>query len=66
MWMGGTTPLGYDVRERRLVINQAEAETVRLIYQLYVKLGSVRLVAVDARVNLSNRLTLERRLTRGG
>jgi len=44
MWMGGTAPLGYDVRERRLVINEAEAVTVRLIYQLYLELGSVRLV----------------------
>ena len=30
MWMGGVPPLGYDVRERRLVVNPAEAETVRL------------------------------------
>ena len=37
-WMGGVPPLGYDIRERRLVINQAEAETVRLIYNLYQEL----------------------------
>jgi DNA invertase Pin-like site-specific DNA recombinase len=30
MWMGGITPLGYDVRERRLVINQPEAAEVIL------------------------------------
>jgi site-specific DNA recombinase len=36
MWMGGYAPLGYDVNERRLVINQAEAETVRYIYQRYL------------------------------
>jgi DNA invertase Pin-like site-specific DNA recombinase len=29
MWMGGTPPLGYDVRDRKLVVNEAEAETVR-------------------------------------
>ena len=29
MWMGGVPPLGYDVRERRLVINPNEAETVQ-------------------------------------
>ena len=42
MWMGGTVPLGYDVRERRLVINQAEAATVRHIYERYLELGCVR------------------------
>ena len=29
MWMGGLVPLGYEVRERRLMVNQSEAETVR-------------------------------------
>jgi site-specific DNA recombinase len=33
MWMGGYPPLGYDVHERRLIVNQAEAELVRQIYQ---------------------------------
>ena len=42
MWMGGTVPLGYDVKDRKLVINPAEAETVRLIYRLYQELGCVR------------------------
>src|SRR5580698_8678644 len=32
MWMGGTTPFGYDVSDRRLVVNEIEAETVRSIY----------------------------------
>src|ERR1700760_782406 len=32
MWVGGMVPLGYDIRERQLVINQAEADLVRLIY----------------------------------
>lgn len=36
-------PLGYDVRDRCLVVNAAEAATVKLIYQLYLRLGSVRL-----------------------
>ena len=31
MWMGGNPPLGYDVKDRQLVINEAEAETVRLL-----------------------------------
>jgi site-specific DNA recombinase len=44
MWMGGLPSLGYDVRERRLVVNLAEAQTVRHIYARYAKLGSVRLL----------------------
>jgi DNA invertase Pin-like site-specific DNA recombinase len=42
MWTSGVPPLGYDVRDRRLVINRAEADTVKLIYQRYLKLGGVR------------------------
>jgi hypothetical protein len=44
MWMGGVTPLGYEVRDRKLVIVPREAETVRLIYARYQQLGSVRLL----------------------
>jgi hypothetical protein len=42
MWMGGNVPLGYDVDDRKLVVNQAEADTVRAIYRRYAELGSVR------------------------
>jgi site-specific DNA recombinase len=42
MWMGGVPPLGYDVRERRLVANPAEAKTVRYLYERYLELGCVR------------------------
>ncbi len=45
MWMGGNVPLGYDVKERKLIVNDAEAETVRMIFRRYVELGSVRLLA---------------------
>ena len=41
IWMGGCPSMGYDVCDRRLVINQAEAATVRQIYQRYLKTGSV-------------------------
>jgi len=44
MWMGGLVPLGYDLRERRLVVNPAEAEVVRQIYRRYLELGRVRLL----------------------
>ena len=41
IWMGGPVPLGYDVVERKLVANELEAEQVRNIMQLYLKVGSV-------------------------
>lgn len=40
MWMGGFVPLGYDVRERKLVVNDAEAALVRRIFQGFVELES--------------------------
>src|SRR6266446_34216 len=48
MWMGGNVPLGYDASERTLVINPAEAETVRCIFALYRELGCVRRVKEEA------------------
>jgi DNA invertase Pin-like site-specific DNA recombinase len=48
MWMGGNVPLGYDVSERTLVINPADAKTVRCIFALYRELGSVRRVKEEA------------------
>jgi DNA invertase Pin-like site-specific DNA recombinase len=44
MWMGGTPPLGYDLRNRRLVVNKGEAETVCIIFRLYLELKTVRRV----------------------
>src|SRR5882724_10443140 len=48
MWMGGLPPLGYDVQDRRLVVNQAEAETVRTVFRLYLELGTVRKLKQEA------------------
>ncbi len=41
MWMGGVVPLGYDVVDRMLVVNEAEAVQVRKLFQLYLKHRSV-------------------------
>jgi len=49
IWMGRVLPLGYDVRERKLVVNHDEAETVRGIFERYLELGSVRLLGNDLR-----------------
>ncbi len=42
--MGGNVPLGYDVRDRKLTVNETEADTVRHIYGRYLALRSVRLL----------------------
>jgi len=41
MWMGGFVPLGYDVKDRKLVVNRREATNVRTIFDRFTKLGSV-------------------------
>jgi site-specific DNA recombinase len=50
IWMGGNPPLGYDVRDRKLVVNPGEADTVRLLFERYLELGCVRLLCDDAKV----------------
>ncbi len=40
MWMGGFVPLGYDVKDRKLVVNKAEAATVQMIFERFIKIGS--------------------------
>jgi hypothetical protein len=47
MWMGGSAPLRYDVRERRLIVNDDEAELVRQIFARYQALGTVRLLKAE-------------------
>ena len=42
MWMGGMPPLGFDVKERKLVVNRDEARNVVDIYCRYRVLKSVR------------------------
>jgi DNA invertase Pin-like site-specific DNA recombinase len=45
MWMGGYVPLGYDVRDRKLIINEPEAATVRMIFKRFVAIGSATKLA---------------------
>jgi len=42
MWMGGVPPLGYDVVDKKLIINQQETDTVRHIFERYLALQCVR------------------------
>jgi site-specific DNA recombinase len=48
MWMGGNVPLGYDIKDRKLAINESEAGTVRTLFDVYVQLGTVRKVKAEA------------------
>jgi site-specific DNA recombinase len=48
-WMHGVPPLGYDVVERRLVVNLAEAATVRRIFQRFVDTVSATKVTRELR-----------------
>src|ERR1041385_3462768 len=36
MWMGGMVPLGYDAKDRKITVNEAEAERVRVIFRSYL------------------------------
>ena len=63
MWIGGVVPLGYDIVDRKLVINPAEAETVRHILRRTMP-------ALLADLRASGIVTKQQRLrdgsTRGG
>ena len=46
-WTGGSVPLGYDVKDKKLVVNPAEAETVRTIFRRYLALKCLRRLKAD-------------------
>jgi site-specific DNA recombinase len=45
MWMGGWAPLGYEVKDRKLLVNEADAKLVRSIFQRFLKIGSATTLA---------------------
>ena len=45
IFMGGWAPLGYEVRDRKLIIHEADAERVRSIFKRFVQLKSATLLA---------------------
>jgi site-specific DNA recombinase len=47
MWMGGSIPLGYDLKDHKLVINHAEAAVVNTIFRLYAELGTLRYLKTE-------------------
>ncbi|MGF7159855.1 DNA invertase Pin-like site-specific DNA recombinase [Rhodoligotrophos appendicifer] len=42
MWMGGPVPLGYSLKDRKLLVHEEEAKTVRELFSRFLELGSVR------------------------
>jgi site-specific DNA recombinase len=49
LWVGGMAPLGYDTKERKITVNEPEADLVRTIFRRYLKLGSINLLVADLR-----------------
>jgi site-specific DNA recombinase len=47
MWMGGLPPLGYDIKDRKLVVNEEEARAVLHIFRRYAELRSVRVLKTE-------------------
>ena len=45
MWMGGNPPLGYDVKDRKLVVNAEEAAVVRMMFERFTAVGSATQLA---------------------
>ena len=67
-WCGGLPPLGYDVVDTKLVLNQSEAEQVRAIFDLYVQheglIGVVQ--ELDTRGWRTKQWTTKKGTTKGG
>src|SRR6187455_691990 len=56
IWMGGFVPIGYDVKDRKLVVNESEAATVHRVFERFTKVGSAtKLVRQLVLENVRNR-----------
>src|SRR5450830_2005716 len=49
LWVGGMAPIGYDTKDRKISVNEAEADWVRTIFRSYLKLGSLNLLMTHLR-----------------
>src|SRR5260370_19153774 len=47
LWVGGTLPLGYEMKEGKIAVVEEEAELVRLIFRRYLELGRVNELVRD-------------------
>jgi DNA invertase Pin-like site-specific DNA recombinase len=50
MWMGGPVPFGYRLQDRKLRIDESEAPMVRRMFERYLELGSIGLLAEELAV----------------
>jgi site-specific DNA recombinase len=68
IWVGGAVPLGYASVNKKLVVLPEDAETVRLIFQRYLEVGSIRDLAedLDHRKIRTRRQALSNGKIRGG
>ena len=51
LWMGGIPPLGYDIKDKKLVINEAEVQQVKTLFEQYLKFQSVSALTEFAELN---------------
>ncbi|WP_245269990.1 recombinase family protein [Nitrobacter hamburgensis] len=67
-WTGGTVPLGYEIKDRKLAINKTEAHTVRTIFKLYLQTGSLNklIPELDKRQIVTKRRKTEVKKYQGG
>jgi hypothetical protein len=67
-WTGGTVPLGYEIKDRKLTINKTEAQTVRTIFKLYLQAGSLNklIPELDKRQIFTKRRKTEVKKYQGG
>jgi DNA invertase Pin-like site-specific DNA recombinase len=49
LWVGGMVPLGYDTKDRKISVNEVEAERVRTIFRRYLELGSLNRLTANLR-----------------
>jgi site-specific DNA recombinase len=49
IWVGGMVPLGYDTKDRRITVNEDEAERVRMIFRTYLEVGSLNPLMAELR-----------------
>ncbi len=64
IWVGGVVPMGYRVEDRKLLVEEAEATTVRLIFERYLVLGS--LPALQRELRERGIITRQRAMASGG
>lgn len=56
MWMGGWTPIGYDVKDRKLIVNEPEARLVRSIFARFARgIPPIQLIELLAKEGALNK-----------